>query len=304
MDNAYNQRVGFVSARYIEHPEVGPIELSVLVVLAIHADRSGICWPSQTTIAALTKLDRSTVNRVIGKLVNLGFVEKSPSPHHRTMIYRLLGHDRLFEQRSEVVDDACDEGVVFDHTEHSTLNTTLPTASEIVIHSNAVLGLDWAPTGSDMSFATAHRPDITPSYLNVIRRKFVSHYCGSLVSDPSAIFRRWVLSERIPVRNIRSNHHMVTVVDTDHSDDMPSIYSSLISYTEWNNWIKACDISDKRGILHVSAPTKFMRDWIDAHYRIALMRAHAVDSLVLTTADDETDMENPCLLKTATTKEC
>ena len=60
MEHASKQRVGLVPARYLDHPDVGVLELGVLTVLSIHADRTGLSWPSQTTIATKLKINRST----------------------------------------------------------------------------------------------------------------------------------------------------------------------------------------------------------------------------------------------------
>lgn len=299
MEQVSGRRVGFIPIDYLQHPDVGPVEIAVLTALAVHADRSGICWPSQATIAALTKLDRSTVNRVIGRLVGMGFVEKSPSPHHRTMIYRLIGHDHLFERQTDLTDNTCDDVVVSSHTEHSTPNTTLPTNSEIVIHKKTELSPDWTPSSSDISFASVHRPDIPPSYLSKIRDKFVERYCGTLISEPSSVFRRWVLSERVPTQTIKRNSRRISeCIFPSDTTKVPSIYKSIISVAEWQNWIRPCDISVDCGILRLSAPTKLARDWIDTHYRVALMRAHRVDSIELMVANATNGTENSRLLTT------
>ena len=52
MESASRQRVGLVPARYLDNPEVGALELAVLFILCAHANRLGVCWPSQATIAA------------------------------------------------------------------------------------------------------------------------------------------------------------------------------------------------------------------------------------------------------------
>lgn len=65
----------------------------VLGHLAIHADRLGIAWPSQETIAAALGINRATVCRAIKRLRNLGYLDRyrkrTPRGHFRN-VYRLL----------------------------------------------------------------------------------------------------------------------------------------------------------------------------------------------------------------------
>lgn len=49
---------------------------SVLAALASYANKSGICFPSQSTISDITDYKRETVNRLIKKLEALGFIKK------------------------------------------------------------------------------------------------------------------------------------------------------------------------------------------------------------------------------------
>lgn len=53
-----------------------PAAKLVLIKLADHADDDGKCWPSQSGIARDCGLSRQTVNEQIGKLVQLGLIER------------------------------------------------------------------------------------------------------------------------------------------------------------------------------------------------------------------------------------
>jgi DNA-binding transcriptional ArsR family regulator len=55
-----------------------PTTKLVLLKLADNANDDGYCWPSQSTIARHTGLNRSTVNRHIKKLADAGLVEVIP----------------------------------------------------------------------------------------------------------------------------------------------------------------------------------------------------------------------------------
>jgi DNA-binding MarR family transcriptional regulator len=211
MDSVSRQRVGLVSARYLDNSEVGALELAILFVLCTHANRLGVCWPSQATIAARTKLDRGTVNRVLTKLVALGLVEKGhhPNPRIRTCTYRLVGHDALMEDFLNGLDSSAEEaGVGVGDTEHSEQDSlSLKRAGAHredkdlmdqgkAADETAPLDETWDPNPADLAFARIHRPDLTQSDLILIARKFALHYRGRQVADPSALFRRWLLTEK------------------------------------------------------------------------------------------------------------
>lgn len=47
-------------------------------VLASHSDRYGVCWPSHPTLARLTGMSVSSVQRAIRELIDLGVLVKRP----------------------------------------------------------------------------------------------------------------------------------------------------------------------------------------------------------------------------------
>ena len=53
---------------------LGPYCIAVYAVLALHADRDGIAWPSQTTIAKMVGISRPTVATSLDLLVGFGLV--------------------------------------------------------------------------------------------------------------------------------------------------------------------------------------------------------------------------------------
>lgn len=61
----------------------------VMVKLADHANDDGVCWPSQTTIAARTGLSRQTVNKVINELERRGMLRKVQQKTRRGCVYQL-----------------------------------------------------------------------------------------------------------------------------------------------------------------------------------------------------------------------
>jgi DNA-binding MarR family transcriptional regulator len=239
MGPASRRRVGLVPSAYHENPDIGAFELAVLCVLATHANRMGACWPSQGTIAAAIKLDRGTVNRVLTKLVELGLVEKSRHPNRRIRcwMYRLVGHEALMEDFLAGLDDGVNEtktpapasaeflpaaplnseaSVVEDNTEHlehsseESLSLTREDAgvSQEEGQGEAVtIGAEWVPDAADMAFAKVRRPDLTPADVALIGAKFALHYAGRKLPSPTAIFHRWILTERVSDHDSYSRRH-------------------------------------------------------------------------------------------------
>ncbi|UEM07263.1 helix-turn-helix domain-containing protein (plasmid) [Skermanella rosea] len=222
MECLSRQRIGLVPARYLDHPDLGAADLAVLFVLCAHADRHGLCWPSQSTIAAKSKLDRSTVNRILAKLVDLALIAKGrhPNPRIRTCTYRLAGHEALFRIFSDDLDNEpemagpspskdlpAEAAVVQRDTEHLEQQTSPPGCAgareagnsgtgRTVAAEPTILGDDWTPDPSDLVFAHDHRSDLTPEDVALVTRKFILHHGGRPLTDPSRLFRRWLLTER------------------------------------------------------------------------------------------------------------
>jgi DNA-binding MarR family transcriptional regulator len=82
-----------LSARAVADRSLTATYLRVLAYLAIHADRLGVAWPSQETIAAALGINRSTVCRAIKRLRDLGYLyryrRRTPRGHFRN-VYKLL----------------------------------------------------------------------------------------------------------------------------------------------------------------------------------------------------------------------
>jgi DNA-binding MarR family transcriptional regulator len=206
-----------VPAAYHEHPDIGALELAVLFVLATHANRQGACWPSQGTIATAAKLDRGTVNRLLAKLVDLKLVEKSrhPNPRIRSWMYRLVGHEALMEDflsgldetehRVEKPSDAVSHTVAAsvaetntEHFEHSIEESLCATqgGANRPAADGVTIKAEWVPDAANMAFAQVRRPDLTPADVLLIGAKFALHYAGQELTNPTAIFHRWILTER------------------------------------------------------------------------------------------------------------
>lgn len=67
---------------------------SVFVAVRLHADSDGLCYPSVTTLERLTGLNRRTVTRAIGWLVNAGIIARVKTPG-RSNVYQLTTRGSL-----------------------------------------------------------------------------------------------------------------------------------------------------------------------------------------------------------------
>ena len=72
---AAEARWGRIPAWWLDHPEVDADALAVLATLATYADRSGRCWPSQTTLAMKLKRSRSWVGKIVARLSVTGILK-------------------------------------------------------------------------------------------------------------------------------------------------------------------------------------------------------------------------------------
>ena len=88
-------RLAILHSSWLEHPEMGADEIAVLAVLALHADRQGVCFPSQGLLANLLGRSRPWVCKVIGKLVEVGILQKTNQTRahdggNRACLYKLI----------------------------------------------------------------------------------------------------------------------------------------------------------------------------------------------------------------------
>lgn len=71
---AAGTRWGKIPAWWLDHPELDADGFAVLAALSTFADEQGVCWPSQSTLAAKLKRSRPTINRILQRLDDIGLV--------------------------------------------------------------------------------------------------------------------------------------------------------------------------------------------------------------------------------------
>jgi hypothetical protein len=154
----------------------------VLTTLALYADEHGVCYPSQAVIARALKRSRPWVNRVIGELDHLGFIQKTArtrSSNNGTTSceYRIVTDPRHFQPGSNGVtartparhddDRDCHR---HDRTQSETKqnNPAAPSARDPVENhveakpadaGREPVPADWTPSDATMARARTLRPD-------------------------------------------------------------------------------------------------------------------------------------------------
>ena len=200
-------RIAILPEQWFGHSEVGADEIAVLAALALHADRSGQCFPTQGLLATLLGRSRPWVNKTIARLVELGLVVRT----HRT---RNDGGDRSCHYRL-VTPDAVSSGQNTGSHSGDSLKTdqelkqeTLSVADPIVksteLRENQDLAApslaaeipdqDWQPRDADLIWAMERFPEAD---LNALIERFVLR-CqakGYRYRDAGAAWRSWLVDD-------------------------------------------------------------------------------------------------------------
>lgn len=180
------RRWGRIPAWWLDHPGLDADGFAVLAALATFADDGGLCWPSQSTLAAKLKRSRPTINRIIQGLSDLGLVgvehRRGRDGARLSCLYRL----RFTPTDAESPDlaaatrpvSAADSPVPMADRDDSAINTPCPPASQEQVHSKQIpdshasgeptdtrerarpVPEDWMPTAGDLAWAKARHADI------------------------------------------------------------------------------------------------------------------------------------------------
>lgn len=93
-----------LSASAVADRNLTAMDVRVLAGIGIYADRNGIAWPSQDTIASVIGINRATVCRAIKRLRDGGYLDryrKRTSRGRYRNVYKLL-YPPYFPPRAEV----------------------------------------------------------------------------------------------------------------------------------------------------------------------------------------------------------
>lgn len=201
-------RIAVIKEDWIRHSEVGPDELAVLCVLALHANRAGECWPTQGLLAELLGRSRPWVNKVVGRLVEIGLVVKTNRVRDdggdRACLYRLVGDtvgsdgDTGSHQRDSITAKP-----------ESKQDSPRATTAVIVELDLQTPDENWQPSDQDLCWAIDRFPTVD---LEASVDRFVSR-CrakGYRYRDLGAAWRSWLADderEGCPIRPGGSARH-------------------------------------------------------------------------------------------------
>lgn len=161
-----NSRWGKIPAWWLDHPDLDADGFAVLAALATFADENGVCWPSQSTLAAKLKRSRPTVNRILQRLDDIGLVgiehRRGRDGARLSCLYRL----RL-DRGGEAAIQTAVRPVPDDDRDDSATNAPCPLPSQEQLHSEQIpdslasgvrepvrdVPADWMPTADDLAWA-------------------------------------------------------------------------------------------------------------------------------------------------------
>ncbi|MCW2241856.1 helix-turn-helix domain-containing protein [Azospirillum canadense] len=255
----FSGRRGFVLASWLDHPDVDVSAFAVLAALATYADPSGLCWPHPKTIAERLKRSRPWVLGVLDRLVEAGLIERRPRRGHAKSgrwEFVLVGFAFAFSSnpapRSQPSDSRSHPA---DSEQSQNQNTSLSAlvrgdvkrgfgvAAERLAPANVnTATAPWQPSPEDLAHAAAERPDLTAEDLGRMTRKLLAHHSAQLPANSSAIWRRWLVTERAapapqtsrPARTTASTSVLNSAVASATSTPKP-----LLSPEEWQAQLEA-----------------------------------------------------------------
>lgn len=219
-----HRRWGRIPAWWLDHPGLDADGFAVLAALATFADDGGLCWPSQSTLAAKLKRSRPTINRILQGLSDLGLVgiehRRGRDGARLSCLYRL-----------RFTPPDADRPVRMDDRDDSATNTPCPPASQEQVHSKQIpdslasgeptdgrepmdtqarpqpVPEDWMPTAGDLAWAKARHADIDLGrHVEGFILRCRAH--GYRYRDVSSAWRAWLSQDaavgKAPVSRDRS----------------------------------------------------------------------------------------------------
>lgn len=206
------RRWGRIPAWWLDQPGLDADGFAVLAALATFADEDGLCWPSQSTLAAKLKRSRPTINRIIQGLGDLGLIRVE---HRRgrdgarlSCLYRLR-FTPLDEEGAPAVATtavtATPRPVPAADRDDSQTHTPCPPPSQEQVHFKQIpdslakggrkaareVPADWMPNADDLAWAAACHAGIDLGrHVEGFILRCQAH--GYRYRDISAAWRAWL----------------------------------------------------------------------------------------------------------------
>ncbi|OYD83711.1 helix-turn-helix domain-containing protein [Azospirillum brasilense] len=257
-DNA--SRWGKIPAWWLDHPDLDADGFAILAALATFADENGVCWPSQSTLAAKLKRSRPTINRILQRLGDIGLV----SIEHRrgrdgsrlSCLYRL----RIAQNEAAAAQPEM-RPVPDGDRDDSPANAPCPTPSQKQLHSEQIpdshasggrrplrdVPADWMPTPDDLAWARNHFSSVDLGrHVEGFVLRCQAH--GYRYRDISAAWRAWLTQDAAagktqPVKSAVTVGSMTTNAPTNAGHARQSVAEQRV-----NAWMAvAARLKDAQG---------------------------------------------------------
>ncbi|MGF7211396.1 hypothetical protein GGE65_006013 [Skermanella aerolata] len=214
-------RWGVVRAEWLFNPDVGVDEFALLACLSTYQDKAGLCWPSQSTLAARLKRSRPWIIKVLNRLEQLGLIERTRRLRGdgglRSCLYRIVPSEACaIGIAADAVPEHASSGPRHDRGCHGDdMNQTHPIQERISLPREAerVSGGvakpvpdGWTPSAQDLAWAAKTHPGIdaealTKAFVTGCRAK------GYRYIDVGCAWRGWFANQERWRREREGNSH-------------------------------------------------------------------------------------------------
>ncbi|WP_376967071.1 helix-turn-helix domain-containing protein [Azospirillum sp. A26] len=208
-------RWGRIPAWWLDHPDLDADGFAILAALATFADEHGVCWPSQSTLAAKLKRSRPTINRILQRLDDIGLVRiehrRGRDGSRLSCLYRLR-----IEQDGDRAAGAAPRPAAGDvharDRDDSVVNVPCPPASQKHLHSEQIpdslatggrgqgrermsdVPPDWMPSADDLAWASSRFGTVDLGrHVEGFVLRCQAH--GYRYRDISAAWRAWLIQD-------------------------------------------------------------------------------------------------------------
>lgn len=205
-------RWGRIPAWWLDHPDLDADGFAILAALATFADEHGVCWPSQSTLAAKLKRSRPTINRILQRLDDIGLVRiehrRGRDGSRLSCLYRLRVEQDGDRAAQEAPRPAAAGDVHAEDRDDSVVNAPCPSASQKHLHSEQIpdslatggrgqmsdVPADWMPSADDLAWARSRFGTVDLGrHVEGFVLRCQAH--GYRYRDISAAWRAWLIQD-------------------------------------------------------------------------------------------------------------